>query len=378
MGPDMRIGKPFLIAALVVLVIGACLVYFLAQKSDSDYKDLQYAAARRMEEAESFLKERIVSLGIPFEDTDLNSTGLIGPEFTELTSTPGDEKAKRSALNPLFSAAMVRYFHEAGLEKGSVVAVGASGSFPGFVIAVLTAATEMELDTRLIVSCGASMHGATRVEYNVFDIVGDLLDAGLVDCNVLAVSPGSANDKGGGVFEDFLYFGSADLSVNLCKAASARFDAEFIYYDDLAQNIAHRKELYGDDVDLFVNIGGAAVNNGTSSYSLAFPQGLVMPDQAPEAPSSPTRGLNYEFSSIGVPVINLLNVKLLCQENGITFDPVPLPSVASFDSFDWPGLQTVSYNKFIAFGTLAVAFGVLAAGVIVDVRKRRILKEGCK
>ena len=44
----MRIGKPFLIAALVVLVIGTCLVYFLAQKSDSDYKDLQYAAARLM------------------------------------------------------------------------------------------------------------------------------------------------------------------------------------------------------------------------------------------------------------------------------------------------------------------------------------------
>ena len=371
----MRIGKPFLIAALVVLVVGTYLVYFLAQKSDSDYKDLQYAASRRMEEAEAFLKERIVSLGIPFEDTDLNGTGLIGPEFTELTSTPGDEKAKRSALNPLFAAAMVRYFHEAGLEKGSVVAIGASGSFPGFVIAVLVAATEMELDVRLIVSCGASMHGATRVQYNIFDIAGDLLDAGFIGCNVLAVSPGSADDKGGGVFEDFLYSGSAELSVDLCKAASSRMDAEFIYYDDLAQNIAHRKELYGDDVVLFVNIGGAAVNNGTSSYSLAFPQGLVMPDQAPEAPSSPTRGLNYEFSSTGVPVLNLLNVKLLCQENGIAFDPVPMPSVASFDFRDWPGLQTVSYNKFIAAGTLAVAFGVFVAGAVLDARKRHVKKE---
>lgn len=365
----MRIGKPFLAAALVVLVIGTILVYALAQKSELEYKDLQYDAALRMENAESFLKERISSLGIAFEDADLNLTGLIGPEFTELTSTPGDEKAKRSALNPLFASAMVRYFHEAGLGNGSVVAVGASGSFPGFVIAVLAAATEMELETRLIVSCGASMHGATRVEYNIFDIVGDLLDAGLVDCCVLAVSPGGANDNGGGVFEGVLYEGSAQLSLELCNEFAAKCGAEVICYEDLAQSISRRKELYGDDVELFVNIGGAAVNNGQSSYTQTFPQGLVL--DAPKAPDSPTRGLNYEFSSQGIPVLNLLNVKLLCQENGIAFDPVPLPSISAYSGYDWPGLVTISYSKPVAVATLVATFSILAAGVVVDARNRK-------
>ena len=55
-----------------------------------------------------------------------------------------------------FAALLVRYFEEAGLEKGDTVAVGTSGSFPGLFIATLCAATEMELDTKVIASFGSS------------------------------------------------------------------------------------------------------------------------------------------------------------------------------------------------------------------------------
>ncbi len=353
----IRIRKPFLIAIPLILLAGILAVYISAEKTAEEYEDLQIQAAERMENAEAYLKERILSLGIEIEAEDLNQTGLLGPEFTELTSTPGDENAKRSTLNPLFASAMIRYFYQAGLKKGDSIAIGATGSFPGFVIAALTAATEMGLHTELIASVGASMHGATRVEYNIFNIVEDLKAGGFADFDLLAVSPGSVNDRGGGILEGMFYEGSAELSLRLCEEAAVRTGAEVIFKDTLEESIQRRLELYTDDVKLFINIGGASVNNGTSSYTLAFPRGLVL--DPPKIPDTPDRGLNYEFAARGIPVINLLSVKQLCQDNGIAFDPVPLPSV-----FKGEKLQETVYNKSIAIVTIVATAAVLVWAVI--------------
>lgn len=360
----LKIRKPFLIAIPVILLAGIIAVYFSAEKTAEEYEELQISAAERMENAEAYLKERILSSGIEIEEEDLNQTGLLGPEFTELTSTPGDENAKRSTLNPLFASAMIRYFYQAGLKKGDTIAIGATGSFPGFVIAALTAATEMGLHTELIASVGASMHGATRVDYNIFDIVEDLKKGGYADFDLLAVSPGSVNDRGGGILEGMFYEGSAELSLKLCEEAAAETGAEVIFKDTLEESIERRLELYSDDVKLFINIGGASVNNGTSSYTLAFPRGLVL--DPPKIPDTPNRGLNYEFAAKGIPVINLLSVKQLCQDNNIAFDPVPLPSV-----FKGEKLQEVVYNKSIAIITIVAAAAVLIWGIIDGKRHRK-------
>lgn len=361
---SIRIRKIFLVAIFIVLLAGIFSLYIFKEKKEEEYVEMQIAAAERMERAEEYMKAHIIELGIDFEAEDLNNTGLIGPEFTELTSTPGDEKAKRSALNPEFASAMIRYFHQVGLEKGDRIAIGATGSFPGFVIATLIAATEMGLDIRLMLSVGASMHGATRPEYNVFDIVQDLEDGAFASFDLLAVSPGSKNDLGGGVFEEILYYGSAELSYELCRIAAERTGAELIYTEDLAWNIAHRKELYGDDIKLFINIGGATVNSGESSYSLSFPQGLVT--ECSKIPTHATRGLNFEYAEEGIPVLNLLNVKQLCLDNNIQYDPVPLPS-----TFNGEFLSNSQFNKPIAFGTLAIAACIFIWGIIDGYHHRK-------
>ena len=75
-------------------------------------------------------------------------------------------------------------------------------------------------------------------------------------------------------------------------------------------------------MDCFVNIGGASANSGTSAYTLDFPNGLVL--DPPKIPTTPNRGLMYEYAARGIPVINMLNVRELATDNGIAFDPVPL------------------------------------------------------
>ncbi len=351
-----KIGKTYLIAAFLILLLGAVLTYTTRHEEDNPYRDLQVEAAQRMFDAEAYMKEEILSLGIPIEAEDLNQTGLLGPEFTELTSTPGDVDAKRTSLSPDFSALLIRYYINAGLSAGDTIAIGSSGSFPGLLIASLIAADVMDLNVRLICSLGASMHGATRPEYNIFDILHALERGGFASFDVLAVSPGGNNDQGGGILEGVLYSGTKELSRSLCEESGY----PVIYFDDMAKNIRYRFDLYGDDISLFVNIGGASPNCGTSSYTLNFPQGLVL--DPPTIPTTDDRGLNYEFAAVGIPVLNLLNVRQLAADNGIVYDAVPFSPVGE------SGVYTdIEYNTAIPVIFLIFAVGVICIGVI---RKR--------
>lgn len=341
----------YLLLSALICVVGVLLAIFTSHMEKNSYSDLQEAAAWRMHDAELYLKEKLLERGIEIEAEDLNKTGLLGPEFTELTSTPGNVDAKRTSLDPNFAAAMVGYYYKAGLKKGDVVAIGTSGSFPGLLIAAVTAATEMGLETRIIASCGSSMHGATRPDFNIFDILDLLEKGGYGKFNLLAVSPGGANDQGGSVLEDIIYFGTKELALQLCLDTGK----PVLQYEDMADNIMARFVLYGDDVDLFVNVGGASPNCGTSSYTLNFPQGLVL--NPPTIPTTPYRGLNYEFAAKGIPVLNLLNVKLLSQENGIAYDSVPLTTPGEGGAY-----YSSEYNTVLIAISIILAIAVLLIG----------------
>lgn len=357
-----KIHKSFLLISLLILLSGFFLSLFLSKTKSEVFEEEQRRAMARMERAEAYIKESILEKGILLEDKDLNKTGLLGPEFTELTSTLGDEGAKRSSLNPEFAAVMVRYFHEAGLKEGDAIAVGSSGSFPGFVIAVLSAATEMKLEARVISSLGASTYGATRVDYNIFDVLEDLKKSGEVDFILVGVSCGGEDDRGGSAMEGFLFDGTPMLSYGITLSEAERTGAAFIYSDSLVDSIQERLRTYGDDIKMFINIGGASSNLGTSSCSLDFPPGLVMSFN--RIPEGKERGLIFEYMERGVPVVNLLSVKKLCQMNSIPFDPVPLPSSSSSRVF-----STVTYNPILIIITLMLAILVLIIGILETRRK---------
>ncbi len=348
-------------AYLAGAVAAACLGFILLQSTKSAVPyplyDQQLGAAERMEDAEKILKNALLLQGISIEtDLDPNETGLIGPEWTILTTTLGDLEAKRSSLNPNFAALMVRFFHEAGLKAGDFIAVGASGSFPGLTIATLCAAEEMGLNTLTIASFGASMYGATRPEFTTPRMIQILSDAAIIPNSLLAVSPGADGDYGENpLFED---------SRAIIAGLAAETGVEFIDFGptNLEASISRRLQLFdeasdGGKIACFVNIGGASPNSGTSPYTLDFPQGLVL--SPPRIPLSANRGLVYEYAARGVPVINLLNIRSLAAQNGLPYDPIPLPRPGEGDVY-----KTVRYNKPLAIATLAVAIGLLALAVL--------------
>ncbi len=347
-----KIQPIYLIFALIILVFTLALVLLTKSEVHTSYHETQIEAASLMQECLDVLKEYVNENNISIEKEDLNQTGLIGPEISELTTTLGHEDAKRSTLNPNCAAMMVKYFVQAGLRDGAVVAVGTSGSFPGLAIASLCAAQAMNLRVRLIASYGASTFGATRVEFNISTILKVLKTSGLVEFDYLAVSPGGDNDYGVGAYDGLLYENTREVVVALGQSESV----EFINYNDIEESILRRMKLYGDDVALFVNIGGASVNTGTSTASLSVPEGLVT--EVSQIPETADRGLIFEYLARGIPVINLLYIKGLMMSNGLPFDPVPLSVVGEGGVY-----YTTSYNAVLAILGMFISFVVLAIGV---------------
>ena len=280
-------------------------------------------AARLMHRSLADLRALRAEKGIPIDRAlDPNATGIIGDEFSPLTTSVGDVEAKRTAANPAFAAVMVGYFRRAGLNAGDVVAVGASGSFPAFALATLSAARALDLQPVVIYSVGSSMFGANLPGFTLIDMVERLRRDGLLPYRLAAVSPGGDADGGGGVL--------FDESGTTLVAEARRSGLPMVGGATLADRIRDRLRIYeaasgGRPVRCFVNIGGAAASFGSTNASLSLPNGLVL--RPPTLPPSPARGVVFEFAARGVPVVHLLFVKGLARDNGLPFDPVPLPPI---------------------------------------------------
>lgn len=294
-----------------------------ASRTPASLESRQLEAARLMARSLERIKALRLARGLPIDRTlDPNETGIIGEEFTPLTTSLGDVEAKRTSTNPAFAALMVRYFHDAGLERGDEVAVGASGSFPALLLATLCAARVLDLQPIVIYSIGASMYGANLPGFTFVDMLDGLRAGSLLPYRLAAVSAGGYDDRG----KDVLF----DEDGAALLAETRRSGLPIIDAVSLADSIQQRLHLYdmassGRSIRCFVNIGGASASFGDTPASLALPNGLVL--TVPDVPRGPTRGLVYEFASRGIPIVHLLFVRGLARDNHLPFDPIPLPPV---------------------------------------------------
>jgi poly-gamma-glutamate system protein len=281
----------------------------------------QVEAAALMARSLASIRALRLTKGLPIDRTlDPNETGIVGEEFTPLTTSLGDVQAKRTAANPAFAAVVARYLERAGLQPGDVVAVGGSGSFPAFVLASLCAARALDLRPVLIYSIGASMYGANIPGFTFVEMLAQLRADALLPYDIAAVAPGGERDTGRGVLFD-------EEGTTLVDEAR-RSGLPVVDGATLPDRIQRRLQIFeaaagGRPIRCFVNVGGAAANYGDTPASLDVPNGLLL--RLAAVPASPARGLVFEFASQGIPVVHLLYVKGLARENGLPFDPVPFP-----------------------------------------------------
>ena len=338
-------------------------------------------AAETMDAAVAYVARHCREAGIPLETgLDPNGTCLVGPEHTALFTSLGQLEAKRTATAPDMAGLLAHLLSSAGVGEGDRVAIGASGSFPGFLLATLAAVEALGAEPVTILSLGASSFGATRPAFHLLDLYRVLEAGGFVSAPAVAVSLGGSGDRGGEFDESFRQSLFQELHAG---------DVPVLQEPDLTRNVSNRLSLYGS-VAAFVNIGGAEVNLGTSPQILTLPAGLVtgggiggVPDrekvgvrgQPVRIPPRGERGVLFEMVSRGVPVLHLLHVRGLALRYGLPWDPLPLPAPASLQLRDaqrgkdlrfW--LITVGYVLALA----VVAFQGRFSGQIVQPRDRAV------
>ncbi len=333
--------------ALIILLVGFLLIEQTKSTIQTPYYDEQIQAAQLMKNSLEVIKEGRLKRKIPLDiELDPNQTGIIGKEYTQLTTTLGNLAAKRTCTNPAFAALLVKYFKEANLKKSDVIAIGASGSFPALIAATLSATRVLELEPLLIYSVGSSEYGANIVEFTFVQMLEELNKKNILPYSLLAISMGGYLDQAQGMF----YPDSQKIIEQIAQVSGV----SLINVDSIEENIQQRMQRYKKiaaqrPIKAFVNIGGATPNYGNTPASITYPNGLVI--NGPKIPDHPERGLIFEYQNLGVPIIHLLNIRDLAIKNGLPVDPIPLPEIGEGGIY-WQ----IVYNKPIIILIIGIEF----------------------
>lgn len=307
------------LCAVSILFFGLARVF--PPKSASPLEREMLQAAKIMAGAVKDLKEcrRSIALSVDCQN-DPNETGLIGPNHSSITTSLGSLEAKRTTTNPNFAGLVVLLMREAGVCRGDTVAVGASGSFPALIVAVLAAAKAMEVRPLLFCSLGASQWGANHPRFNWLCMMECLLKKRVFEPQTVGLSLGGDRDTG----KDMEHEGRTLLIADIKQSG-----IPFLLEPYLRRNVLMRLRLYerasgGQKIKAFINIGGSWANIGTDARILKVKPGLVwLKDLPPEE----NRGVIHEMAARDIPVIHLLYIRGLVRRYGLPWDPVPLPSI---------------------------------------------------
>ncbi len=251
---------------------------------------------------------------------DPNNTGIIGQQFSQLTSGRGSLPIKLSTTNPNFAAMIIEQIKEAGLKEGDNVALCFTGSFPALNLAVCTALETLKLKPILVTSVTSSSWGANDPNLTWLDMHKSLYEANVVSFLPRASSIGGNQDLG-----RTLSIEGRELAVN----AIFRNGIPYINEGSLEKSIARRMEIFetesGDNVKLFINVGGGVASLGSNANAKTLPSGFKQNAKLSDFPDK--LGVLYEMTRKGVPTINLLNIGRLMSRYDLPRDPVPLPAI---------------------------------------------------
>jgi poly-gamma-glutamate system protein len=312
-------------------------------------------AAGLMGRAEGALRDCRERLAIPIDPAaDPNRTGLIGVERSVITTSAGRLEAKRTTADPAFAGLVVSLLREAGVRRGDVIAVGASGSFPALIVATLSAAKVLGVEPLVISSLGASEWGANIPSFSWLEMEDCLRGKGILDVRPIARAIGGDEDVGRDMAPE-----GRDLLAARIRAAGATLVDE----PDLERNVARRMALYraaagARTIRAFVNIGGSWANMGTDPDVLKLEPGRT---RRVVVPPPSRRGVIQAMAASGIPVIHLLNVRGLCERYGLAWDPRPLPR-AGEGPFYRRAARPSAASLVLTSVYVALVLGLLAAG----------------
>jgi poly-gamma-glutamate system protein len=307
------------VAAAVSIALWLALEQALQRPIHPQFAEM-LMAARSMQAASRVLWMEKETRGLtPSAQTDPNRTGMIGQEYTPITTTIGELPAKRTATNPDFAAALIRQIALLQLARGTPVVIVVSGSFVGGDIAAITATETLGLRPIVVASLSASMWGANEPELNLLDMLAALREHNVIRTRAVAAVLGGGGAIGGNMDADgvaALRRSAARDGVPIIEArpVAALIDALLTRINAAAGNTTRPGAV--------INVGGALIGLGSCRESHEWPPGLTR--RAPSC-SDGTPGLAMRFAADGAPILHIINLRRLALEWGLPFDPIPLP-----------------------------------------------------
>jgi len=260
------------------------------------------------------------------QESDPWSCGLIGVEWSSITTTLGDLASKRTACNPAWAVQFKRWFDELGLQPGDPVAIYSSASFPGLLLNSIAAAESMELDLQLLVSLGASTWGANQ-PYRPWPVLAaELRRSGFIHKRADYYTLGGGAELGHGM---------APEGEALLRVAAHEAGVELLAADDLKGMIARKTQLMeAYQPRLLVSIGGSHANLGDDPDVLKLSTGRVPATDIDLAGN----GLIAAAMRDNIPVIHMLNIRSLSSMAGIPYDNEPRKRAPARVSKWWSGI----------------------------------------
>jgi len=351
--------------ALVGLASLSLVLYAFAERSVKPVHAEAYKkkleAVRLMQRAEHEIALAKAERGIAIDvKNDPEGYGVIGPQFSLVTTDRGSQNAKMLAAHPNFAAAATQMMLQAGVREGDLVAIGMTGSLPGMNLAVCSACRAIGAEPIVITSVGSSMFGANDPGLTWLDMEAVLAQKGVWTFRSAAASLGGGGDVGRGL---------SPAGRQLVLDAIERNGVRFLDAPSLMDAVKQRVALYdsiaaarGKTIKLYVNVGGGLASLGGSQNGRLIPAGLT---RRLATRTYPNRGVINIFAERRVPIVHLLQIERLAREFGIT-DGTATPVRPT------RGLLFIKYryNLWIVTGA---ALLVLLANVFVlrlDIRHR--------
>jgi len=311
---------------LIALALLSLVVFFLAEHTAENIQQPRYRlkmkAAQSVVRAQDVIKEELNRRGLKLDKrNDPWHSGLIGEERTVVTSDRGVSTAKILATNPNFAAAFVDLLYRSGVRKGDTVAVGLTGSIPGWNVAFYAACQAMGVTPIVITSVAASDWGANRPDLSWLDMESLLQQHGVFDIKSVAASIGGGADIGRGISPE---------GRDLLRSSISRNGVPLIEGETLESIIDARMKRYDSLISsgkyaAYVNIGGGLASLGGAMNAKLIPAGF----------SRHLREINYPVRAVinrmgerDVPIVNLSDVVKVAERFDLpTFIGAELPEV---------------------------------------------------
>ncbi len=340
---------------LAVIWLSVCLVTTMAlgQKKTTEDYDTKLLAAQKLQGWMDDIRQYKQEVGLSLTPYDTHKTGMIGDEYTPITTSLGSEEAKRTTANADMAALLVQMLTEAGVKSGDTIGAGFSGSFPTLNLALLAACEVMDVKVVYIASMGASTFGANQPEFTFPDMVCRIYLDGKLSTPPALITPGGDYDCGGEMFEE-------EKETALARIAAYKV-ADIMQERDFSENMKKRELLYETEgpISCFVGVGGNITTIGMEEDTMKA--GVLAPYTITDVRDDD--GLLQYYNAKGLPVLHLLNIKQLVAQYGLPFDPETIAP---------PGQSTVYYHT--VYPRLPAIIGIFGAVcILVFACKRRRL-----